>query len=290
MNFKKRILKERIIFTIISILAIAILISIFSIFFIIVSKGIRVINLTFLTSITSFDFKGIPTGGIGPAIMGTFIVTAIGLAFSVPIGILAGIYLSEYKSKGHLFNVMRMMVSNLAGVPSVVHGLFGMAVFTIIFGFGLSILSASMTLAILALPIIIMTTENAMKDVPIDLREAAYALGAKRWQSAFFVIFPVAFSKIMTGVILASARIAGETAPILFTGATLYLAHYPTALNEQFMALPYMIYGLVTTSMNVNASVPFAFGIALVLVVLIVIMNIAVMIVRSKSRKSLQGG
>ncbi len=285
MNFKKRMIKQRIAFLILSVISIGILFAIGSIFFVIFVNGLGVLNWKFLISITSFDFKGIPHGGIGPAIVGTFMVTGLGLAFAVPIGILAGIYLSEYRSKGKIFNVLRIMVANLAGVPSVVHGLFGLAVFVILFRFGLSILSAALTLSILALPIIIMTTENAMRDIPSDLREAAYALGAKRWQSALFVILPVAISKIMTGVILASARIAGETAPILFTGATLYLAHYPTAINQQFMALPYMIYGLMTTSMNISASMNFAYGIAIILIILITLMNIAIVILRLRTRK-----
>ncbi len=248
-------------------------------------KGVGVINWKFLTSLPSFDFYGVPHGGIGPAIVGTLYITALGLLFSVPLGVLGGIFLSEYKTKGKAFNLMRISVANLAGVPSVVHGLFGMAVFTVFFGFGLSILSASLTLSILALPIIMMTTENAMKNVPNDVREGAFALGAKKWQSALLVVFPAAFSKIMTGVILASARISGETAPILFTGATLYLTFYPTNLNEQFMALPYMIWGLVTTSINISASTPFAYGVAIVLITLVGAMNAIAMIIRFKSRK-----
>jgi phosphate transport system permease protein len=278
--------KQRIAFLSLSIFSIGILFAIGSIFALILVNGLSVLNWNFLISITSFDFKGVPHGGIGPAIAGTFMVTGLGLVFAVPVGILAGIYLSEYRSKGKIFNVLRMMVANLAGVPSVVHGLFGLAVFAVLFKFGLSILSSALTLSILALPIIIMTTENAMRDVPNDLREASYSLGAKKWQSALLVVFPVAASKIMTGVILASARIAGETAPILFTGATLYLAHYPTAINQQFMALPYMIYGLMTTSINISASTHFAYGIALVLITLIALMNIAIVIFRSKTRKN----
>lgn len=287
MNFKKRILKQKIAFTLISIFSIGILCSIGSIFTLILVKGLKVLNWNFLSSITFFDFKGMPHGGIGPAIMGTFWVTGLSLAFAIPIGIMAGIYLSEYRSKGKIFNLLRMMIANLAGVPSVVHGLFGLAVFVVMFNFGLSILSSSLTLSILALPIIIMTTENALRDVPNDLREASYGLGAKRWQTALFVAFPVASPKIMTGIILASTRIAGETAPILFTGATLYLAHYPTSINQQFMALPYMIYGLMTTSMNISASTDFAYGIALVLITLIVTINIAIIILRSRTRKIL---
>ncbi len=282
---KSRMLKQRIAFLILSIISVGILIAMGSIFAIIFINGFRLLNWKFLTSITSFDFKGMPHGGVGPAIAGTFIVTGLGLAFAVPIGTLSGIYLSEYRSKGKLFNVLRMMVANLAGVPSVVHGLFGLAVFVVFFRFGFSILSSALTLSILALPIIIMATENAMRDVPNELREGAFALGSKRWQSALLVAFPVALPKVLTGVILASARIAGETAPILFTGATLYLAHFPTALNQQFMALPYTIYGLMTTSINIEASTNFAYGIAFVLIALITFMNIAVVIFRSAKRK-----
>ncbi len=276
---------QKIVFFIVSVLAIVTLTAMMGIILIIFVKGIGVINWRFLTSLTSFDFYGVPQGGIGPAIVGTFLVTGLGLLFSVPLGILGGIFLSEYKTKRRLFSIMRMSVANLAGVPSVVHGLFGMAVFTVFLGFGLSILSASLTLSILALPIVIMVTENAMKNVPNSVREAAFALGAKRWQSALLVVFPAAFSKVMTGVILASVRIAGETAPILFTGATLYLTYYPHGFNEQFMALPYMIWGLVTTSINISASTPFAYGIAIVLITLVAVMNISVMLLRLKMRK-----
>ncbi len=282
---KQRMLKQRIAFLILSIISIGILISMGSIFAIIFVNGFSVLNWNFLTSITSFDFKGMPHGGIGPAIIGTFMVTGLGLAFAVPVGVISGIFLSEYKNRGKLFNFLRMMVANLAGVPSVVHGLFGLAVFVVLFRFGFSILSSALTLSILALPIIIMTTENAMRDVPNELREGAFALGSKRWQSALMVVFPVSLPKVLTGIILASARIAGETAPILFTGATLYLAHFPTALNQQFMALPYTIYGLMTTSINIEASTNFAYGIAFVLIALITLMNITVMIFRSIKRK-----
>ncbi len=282
---KKRLRKQKIVFFTISVLAILILVAMMGIIVIIFVKGIRVINWKFLTSLPSFDFYGVPQGGIGPAIVGTFLITGLGLVFSVPLGILGGIFLSEYRTKGKLFNIMRMSVANLAGVPSVVHGLFGMAVFTIFFGLGLSILSASLTLSILALPIVIMVTENAMKNVPDSVREGAFALGAKRWQSALLVVFPAAFSKIMTGVVLSSARIAGETAPILFTGATLYLTYYPHGLNEQFMALPYMIWGLVTTSINISASTPFAYGISIVLIILVAAMNSVAMVSRFVMRK-----
>ncbi len=284
-NIQSRLRKQKAVFLILSILAIAFLGLMVSVIAVIVVNGAGVINWKFLTSKTSFDFYGTPQGGIGPAIVGTFYVVALALFFSVPLGILGGVFLSEYRTKGRLFSFLRMGVSNLAGVPSVVHGLFGLAVFTTLFGFGLSILSSALTLAILGLPIIIMTTENAMKNIPDNIREAAFALGAKRWQSALLVVFPAAFSKILTGIVLSSARIAGETAPILFTGATLYLAHYPSGLNQQFMALSYMIYGLVTTSINISASTPFAYGIAIVLLILVGAMNAVVMTVRFRMRK-----
>ena len=284
-DLNSRLKKQRVVFSLISILAVTVLLSMVAILIVIFVKGMKVINWKFLTSLPSFDFYGVPHGGIGPAIVGTLYVTALGLLFSVPLGVLGGIFLSEYKTKGKVFNLMRISVANLAGVPSVVHGLFGMAVFTVFFGFGLSVLSASLTLSILALPVIMMTTENAMKDVPDNIREGAFALGAKKWQSALLIVFPAAFSKIVTGVILASARISGETAPILFTGATLYLTFYPNKLNEQFMALPYMIWGLVTTSINISASTPFAYGVAIVLVTLVGVMNAVAMMIRFKSRK-----
>lgn len=287
MNFdlSSRLKKQRVIFSLISILAVTVLLLMAAVLVIIFAKGIKIVNWSFLTSLPSFDFYGVPHGGIGPAIVGTLYITTLGLLFSVPLGVLGGIFLSEYKTKGKVFNLMRISVASLAGVPSVVHGLFGMAVFTVLFRFGLSILSASLTLSILALPIIMMTTENAMKDVPDNIREGAFALGAKKWQSALLIVFPAAFSKVITGVILASARISGETAPILFTGATLYLTFYPSKLNEQFMALPYMIWGLVTTSINISASTPFAYGVAVVLVTLVGVMNAVAMIIRFKSRK-----
>jgi phosphate transport system permease protein len=284
-DLNSRLKKQRIVFSLISILAVTVLLSMVAILIVIFVKGMKVINWNFLTSLPSFDFYGVPHGGIGPAIVGTLYVTALGLLFSVPLGVLGGIFLSEYKTKGKVFNLMRISVANLAGVPSVVHGLFGMAVFTVFLGFGLSVLSASLTLSILALPIIMMTTENAMKDVPDNIREGAFALGAKKWQNALLIVFPAAFSKIITGVILASARISGETAPILFTGATLYLTFYPNKLNEQFMALPYMIWGLVTTSINISASTPFAYGVAIVLVTLVGVINAVAMMIRFKSRK-----
>ncbi len=185
-------------------------------------------------------------GGILPSIVGTFALTMGTAAFALPVGVAAGIYLSEYAPRGRMTRVIRLAISNMAGVPSIVYGLFGLALFVILVGLGTSILAGALTLACLTLPVIITATEEALRQIPSDLRQASLALGATRWRTIYRVVLPAAAPGIVTGSILGLARAAGETAPILFTAAVYYKRQSPTSLFDDVMVLPYHIFILAT--------------------------------------------
>ena len=193
----------------------------------IASRGLKVISLEFLTQVPR---KAMTAGGIGPAIVGTFYLTLGAIAFSLPLGLACAIYLCEYSPKSVIVNIIRISINNLAGVPSIVFGLFGFAVFVKIFGFGVSILSGCLTLGIMVLPGIISAAQESLIAVPQSFREASFALGATKWQTIKKVVLPSSLSGILTGVILSIGRAAGETAPILFTAATFYTRGYPLSL------------------------------------------------------------
>ncbi len=185
-------------------------------------------------------------GGILPSIIGTLALTSGTAAFALPVGVAAGIYLSEYAPRGRMTRIIRLAISNMAGVPSIVYGLFGLALFVILFSFGTSILAGALTLACLTLPVIITATEEALRQIPSDLRQASLALGATRWRTIYRVVLPAAAPGIVTGSILGLARAAGETAPILFTAAVYYKRQLPTSIFDDVMVLPYHIYILAT--------------------------------------------
>lgn len=252
--------------------ALLVVLVLFSILAFLLWKGIGVINWTFLTDIPR---EGMTQGGIFPAIVGTLILTFMSIAFSFPVGLLMGIYLSEYVRDSKIAQFVNTMTNCLAGIPSIVFGLFGMAIFVIGLGFGDSILAGSLTLGILVLPIIIRTTDEAFRDVPDELRLASIALGAHKLQTIFKVILPVAFPRILTGLILAIGRVAGETAPILFTVAAYFLPHLPDSAFDQVMVLPYHLYVISTSGTNLEASRPMAYGTALVLLSIILILNLS---------------
>ena len=214
-----------------------------SILYFIISKGFSAISWEFLTEIPR---NGMTKGGVAPAIVGTFYLTLGSVIFALPMGLACAIYLTEYSPKGFAVNIIRMSINNLAGVPSVVFGLFGLAVFVKFFGFGVSILSGSLTLGILILPAIISASQEALIAVPQSLREASLALGATQWQTIKKIVIPTALPGILTGVIIGIGRAAGETAPILFTAATFYMRGYPGSVLSETMALPYHIYALMT--------------------------------------------
>ncbi len=246
------------------------------------AKGLSVINWEFLSG---FPREGMTKGGIFPAIVGTIFVTLITTLFSIPLGVCAAIYISEYTREGTLTGIIRAAIRNLAGVPSIVYGLFGVALFVQGFRFGTSVLSAGLTLGLLTLPWIIATSEEALRAVPQSYREGALALGATKWQSIYTNVLPHAIPGILTGSILGLSRAAGETAPILFTGVAFSLPALPGSVFDQFMALPYHLYILSTQHHAIEQVKPLAYGTALVLIVLVFVMNLTAMIFRYRLRK-----
>ncbi len=245
-------------------------------------NGIGVMSWEFLTTAPK---EGMTKGGIFPAIVGTGCLVIGSMAFAFPIGILSGIYMHEYLEENWLKNFLRMMTNNLAGVPSIVFGLFGMALFVNYLKFGDSILAGSLTLGILALPVVIRLTEEALKAVPDGLRLGSYALGASKIQTIQKVVLPVAFPNILTGLILSIGRVSGETAPILFTVAAYFLPRLPESISDQVMALPYHLYVLATSGTNMEETRPMAYGTALVLVSIVLIINLSASLLRHQIQK-----
>lgn len=246
------------------------------------SKGGGVIRWEFLSEAPR---KGMTEGGIFPAIMGTFLVTIVTALLAVPMGMFAAIYLNEYAKQNKLTRLIRLSIRNLSGVPSIVYGLFGVILFVNIMHFGTSILSAGMTLGLMTLPWTITASEEALKTVPNSYREGALALGATRWQAIRTNVLPYAMPGMLTGTVLGLARAAGETAPIMFTGAAFYLPMLPSSLSDQFMALPYHLYVMATQHHAISQVRPIAYGTALVLLALIFFMNLIVVIIRYRMRR-----
>lgn len=246
------------------------------------SKGFSSISWQF---ITEFPVNGMTKGGILPAIIGTILLTMITTLFAVPFGLACAIYLNEYAPPSKLTNIIRASIRNLAGIPSIIYGLFGLALFVEGLQFGTSVLSAGLTLGLLSLPYIITTTEEALKRIPNSLREATLALGATQFETIKDVVLPKALPGILTGVILTLSRAAGETAPILFTGAAFYINGISTSLNNEFMALPYHLYMLSTQHNAIETVRPLAYATASILILLVCLLNIAAFYVRYKNRK-----
>ncbi len=266
-------------FTIISMMVIAIL---FIILGFIITKGISAISWDFLTTSPK---EGMTEGGIFPAIVGTFCLIIGSILFAFPIGICSAIYMNEYMHENRLKSFIRMMTNNLAGIPSIVFGLFGMALFVNQLKFGDSILAGSLTLGLLTLPVIIRTTEEALKSVDDSLRIGSYAMGASKLQTIRKVVLPVAFPNIMTGLILSISRVSGETAPILFTVAAYFLPKLPHSIFDQVMALPYHLYVITTSGTNIETSRPIAYGTALVLIAIVLLANLLAGGIRSYFKK-----
>jgi len=241
-----------------------------------------VLNLSFI-----FDFpkEGMTKGGIFPAIVGTLCLSIGAILFSLPLGVFSAIYLTEYAKSSKLTRVIRIGINSLAGTPSVVFGLFGLAVFVKLFGFGVSILAGALTLGMLILPTIIRASEEAILAVPQTFRDASYALGASKWQTITHIVLPSAMPGILTGVILGIGRAAGETAPILFTAATFYTRRLPKSIFDEVMALPYHIYALMTEGTKPELQVPIAYGTAVVLLILVVGINLIAILIRTKKRR-----
>lgn len=245
------------------------------------SKGFPSLSWSF---VSSFPTNGMTQGGILPAIIGTVLLTFITTLFSVPFGVACAIYLNEYARPNTLTNVIRASIRNLAGVPSIIYGLFGLALFVQALNFGTSILSAGLTLGLLSLPYIITTTEEALKRIPNSLREAALALGVTQFETIKDVVLPKALPGILTGVILTLSRAAGETAPILFTGVAFFINGISASPNQEFMALPYHLYMLSTQHNEIEQVRPLAYATASVLILLVFLLNIIAFYVRFKNR------
>jgi phosphate transport system permease protein len=231
-------------------------------------KGAPVISLEFLFTGPT---KGMTAGGIFPALLGTILLVMVALIASVPLGIAAAIYLSEYAADNWFTRAINLAIINLAGVPSIVHALFGVGAFVIFFKFGTSILAASLTLAIMTLPVVIVATRESLQAVPLAFREACWNMGATRWQTIRRVVLPNAITGILTGVILEVSRTAGETAPIMFTGAAFFLPLLPQGVFDQTMALSLHLFVVSTQVPGMPENLPF--GVALVLISMVLLMN-----------------
>lgn len=255
------------------------------ILFFMLKNGVGAISWEFLTQAPS---DSMTKGGILPCIVGTLCLSLGAILFAVPVGVASAIYLNEYARPGKTLRLIRLGISNLAGVPSVVFGLFGLAFFVVYLKMGVSILAGALTLAALTLPVVIGSTEEALKAVPNTYREASLGLGATKWQTIQRVILPTALPGILTGVILGLSRAAGETAPIMFTAAVFYSPELPDSVFSDIMALPYHIYVLATAGTNIQATRPLQYGTALVLIALVLGMNLLAIIWRSRLRAKLR--
>lgn len=257
-------------------------IALFVIVYFLVARGWRAINWTFLTQPPR---EAMTEGGILPCIVGTLYLGLGAILVALPIGVASAVYLNEYARPGRLLRSIRIGINNLAGVPSVVFGLFGLAFFVVWLKMGVSILAGSLTLGVLTLPVIIGSSEEAMRSVPDTYREASLALGATKWQTIYRVVLPAALPGILTGAILGISRAAGETAPIMFTAAVFYTPSLPTSVLDEIMALPYHIYVLATAGTEIEATRHLQYGTALVLIALVLGLNLIAIIYRARLQR-----
>ena len=248
--------------------------------FIIVKNGASAITWEFLTSMPTDGMRG---GGILPAIIGTLSIVLCAIMITLPIGVCAAIYLNEYAKDTLLTRIINLAIVNLAGVPSVVYGLFGLGIFVMFLKLGVSIIAGALTLSIMELPVIITTARGALRSVPYSFREASLSLGVSRWQTIQYVVLPNALPGILTGAILSIARISGETAPILFTAAAFYVPHLPSSPFDQVMALPYHLFIISTQIPNMPKNI--IFGTALVLLMMVLTMSLIAIVARIYFRK-----
>jgi phosphate transport system permease protein len=274
-----RHLSQRLGFTFITLMALVTVLPIVGTVIYILLKGGSAISWEFLTG---FPRDGMRAGGILPAIVGTFYLTLGTAVFSVPLGIAAAIFLAEYSADSALTRLIRIAIINLAGIPSVVYGLFGLGLFVLFLKFGTSILAASLTLSIMTLPVIISTAEESLRAVPQAFRTVSISLGATRWQTIRRIVLKEALPGILTGVILGLERAAGETAPILFTGAAFFLPRLPQSPLDATMALPYHLF--VISTQVPEMPVRIQYGTALVLLVFVLTMNLIATVIRSRAR------
>ncbi len=260
-------------------------IALFIIVFFMVKNGWRAISWEFLTQP---PMDSMTKGGILPCIIGTLSLGIGGIIVALPIGVASAVYLNEYARPGKVVRLIRLCINNLAGVPSVVFGLFGLAFFVVMLKFGVSILSGALTLGAMSLPVIIGSTEEALKSVPDTYREASLGLGATKWQTIYRVVLPAALPGILTGAILGVSRAAGETAPIMFTGAVFFTPSIPTSIFDEVMALPYHIYVLATAGTQIEQTRHLQYGTAIVLIALVLGINLVAIIYRSRLRRRLK--
>jgi phosphate transport system permease protein len=269
-------------FSLLSLCMATVLLMLFIILYDIISKGSGTISWDFLTQPPSM---GMTEGGIFPAIVGTFIVTVITAVMAVPLGMGCAVYLNEYATDNKFTRVVRMSIRNLSGVPSIVYGLFGVVIFVQLMHLGTCVLASGFTLGLMTLPWTITASEEALKNVPQSYRDGALALGATKWEAIRTNVLPYAVPGMLTGTILGLARAAGETAPILFTGAAFFLPFLPRSVFDQFMALPYHLYIMATQHHAISEVRPIAYGTALVLIALVFAMNLFAIVMRYKLRK-----
>jgi phosphate transport system permease protein len=281
--FLDRFMVQRIGIALITLVALLTILPIIAVFGYIIGKGAPAISWQFLSAM---PHDGMRAGGILPAIIGTFYLTLGTAILSVPLGIAAAIYLSEYAKENWWTRIIRIAIINLAGIPSVVYGLFGLGLFVLFLKFGTSILAASLTLSIMTLPVIISAAEEALRAVPQAFRTVSISLGGTRWQTIRRIVLPQALPGIITGVILGLERAAGETAPILFTGAAFFLPRLPASVFDATMALPYHLF--VISTQVPGMPVQIQYGTALVLVIFVLGMNLIATLIRSRARAKRQ--
>jgi phosphate transport system permease protein len=277
-----RYFKQRIFFGLVGLSALVIALTLLGILSYVFIHGYRAISWDFLTLPPT---DSMTKGGIMPAIVGTLYLTAGAIALALPLGIVSAVYLTEYARQGRWIRMIRVGVNCLAGVPSVVFGLFGLGFFVVFLKFGSSILAGSLTLGILILPTIIGASEEALKSVPQTFREASLALGVSKWNTISRIVLPSALPSILTGAILGVGRAAGETAPIMFTAAAFFTAVLPKSIFDEVMALPYHIYVLATAGTNIELTRPLQFGTAMVLVALVLGIDLVAILIRSAIRR-----
>jgi phosphate transport system permease protein len=274
-----RHLTQRLGFSMLTLVALFTVVPIVGVIVYIFIQGSPAISWEFLSAVPR---SGMREGGILPAIIGTFYLTVGTAIFSVPLGIAAAVYLSEYAADNRWTRLIRLAIINLAGIPSVVYGLFGLGLFVLFLNFGTSILAASLTLSIMTLPVIISTAEEALRAVPQSFRTVSISLGATRWQTIRRIVLPQALPGILTGVILGLERAAGETAPILFTGAAFFLPRLPGSVFDATMALPYHLF--VISTQVPEMPIQIQYGTALVLLAFVLGMNLIATVIRSRAR------
>lgn len=281
-SMRWRYVKEGIFFSVVRLSALVIALALGGLLFYIFYNGYQAISWEFLTEPPT---DAMTKGGIMPAILGTFYLTLGAIVIALPMGIMSAIYLSEYAKQGPVVRIIRLGVNCLAGVPSIVFGLFGLGLFVVYFKFGSSVLSGSLTLGFLILPTIIGASEEALKSVPQTFREASLALGVSKWQTIYRTVLPNALPGILTGSILGIGRAAGETAPIMFTAAAFYTIKLPSSIFDEVMALPFHIYVLATAGTHIEETRPIQFGTVLVLVALVLSIDLVAIMIRSVIRK-----